>query len=54
MCNDKGISIEDACKAIFSSISMKKAVELFNRPAEELRKQYEFTIQQNRDRIKLI
>ena len=54
MCSENEIRIEDACKVIFSSISMKKSTELLKMSPEKIREQYSFTVQQNKERIKLL
>lgn len=53
MCNQNNVSIQDACKFIFSGITLKKATELFNQPREVLEKNYNFETKQNRDKITL-
>lgn len=54
MCNENNISIEDACKALFSSITIKNASKLFGLSAKNLRERYNFEVQQYKNRIKLI
>ncbi len=53
MCEQNNVSIQTACRFIFSGITLKKAMELFNQPRELLEKSYKFEIRQNRDRITL-
>lgn len=51
MCAQHNVSIQDACRFMFSGITLKKAMELFNQPREVLVKNYSFETKQNRDRI---
>ncbi|MCQ2089846.1 MAG: hypothetical protein MJY93_06315 [Fibrobacter sp.] len=54
MCQECNVSMELACKTLFSSITIKKAAELLNLSAEQLRGKYTFTIKQNQNRIKIL
>ncbi len=53
MCEQNNVPLKDACRFIFSGITLKKATELFKLPREILEKNYNFETRQNRDRISL-
>lgn len=53
MCEQNNVPLKDACRFIFSGITLKKATELFKLPRETLEKNYNFETRQNRDRISL-